>query len=107
MGDVKLRPRIDQALGRVLDPHFQVSLDDMGMLSSVEEVGDGTVVVRLAFPCLGCPAWEDIHAAVREELATGDGVRNVRVEVDWTEQWSKNRLSSRARRLLADVGVQV
>ena len=49
--------KVEAAVGKVLDPHINVPLTEMGMLSNVEVSDCGDVDVSLVFPCLGCPAF--------------------------------------------------
>ncbi|MBS4730335.1 DUF59 domain-containing protein [Mycobacterium sp. SM1] len=107
MAELTVAPEVMTALASVLDPHLQVPLVEMGMLNGIEQHSDGTVVVRLAMPCLGCPAWEDLQADVEQALRRVDGVDNVCVKVDWTRRWSKDDVTGRVRDLLSSVGVQL
>jgi metal-sulfur cluster biosynthetic enzyme len=97
---------VRQALSNVMDPHFQISLDDMGMVSGVE-VEDGVVMVKLVIPCMGCPAFDDIQIAVHDELGHLSGVREVRVVPDWEAPWSASSISSFGRSFMQSYGVQL
>ncbi len=96
--------RIWEALGRVTDPEYALSIVDLGMVYAVQ-VADGAVRVTVTFTSIGCPAidmiLEDAGAAVRGV----PGVRDVRLEVVWMPPWTKDRVSARGRRVLAMYGV--
>ena len=96
--------RIWEALGRVTDPEYALSIVDLGMVYDVQ-VADGAVRVTVTFTSIGCPAidmiLEDAGAAIR----TVPGVRDVRLDVVWTPPWTKDRVSARGRRVLAMYGV--
>jgi len=74
---------VKAAVGRVLDPHINVPLTEMGMLSAVRADDAGNVDVSLVFPCLGCPAFTMLKENVRRQVQRVDGVGDVRVRVDW------------------------
>lgn len=96
--------RIWEALGRVTDPEYALSIVDLGLVYDVRVV-DGAVRVAVTFTSIGCPAidmiLEDAEAAIRAV----PGVRDVRLDVVWTPPWTRERVSARGRRVLAMYGV--
>ncbi len=95
MGDVKERVRT--ALNEVLDPHMNVGLYDMGMIRRVDVSDDGAVVVGMVFPCIGCPAWHTLQQEMAEKVKTVEGVRSVKVKIEWDAVWKRNDMSKEAR----------
>ena len=85
------------AIGRVLDPHINVNLDEMGMVSDISVGDEGDVEVSIVFPCLGCPAYTMLKEQVRHQVARVDGVKSVRVKVDWEAHWDRSLMSDRAK----------
>ena len=98
---------VEAAVGRVLDPHINVPLTEMGMLSKVEVAADGNVDVSLVFPCLGCPAFTMLKASVKQQVERVDGVRDVRVKVDWEAKWDRSMMSQRAKEYAAKSGYRI
>lgn len=96
VGDVTASS-VRQSLKSVMDPHMDVSLVDMGMIRGIDVGDGGDVTVSMVFPCIGCPAWNMIQEDIRETVGALDGVRSVRVRVDWSEKWTKDDLSVSAR----------
>jgi metal-sulfur cluster biosynthetic enzyme len=84
------------ALENVMDPHFNVTLREMGMLRSVEADAEGYVKVGIVFPCIGCPAWEMIQGEIRSQVKKVEGVSRVKVRVLW-EDWDRSDMSDAAR----------
>jgi len=70
-----------------MDPHFNVTLGEMGMLRSVEANAEGHV---------GCPAWEMIQSDIRAHVERVEGVSRVKVRVLW-EDWDRSDMSPKAR----------
>ncbi len=87
---------IREVLERVTDPHFNVTLREMGMIRSVKTEADGFVEVGIVFPCIGCPAWEMIQGEIRARVMEVEGVSRARVRVLW-EKWDRNDMSDAAR----------
>ena len=85
------------AVGRVLDPHINVNLDEMGMVSDISVGNEGDVEVSIVFPCLGCPAYTMLKEQVRRQVSRVDGVKSVRVKVDWEGRWDRSMMSDRAK----------
>jgi len=98
---------VEAAVGRVLDPHINVPLTEMGMLSKVEVADDGGVDVSLVFPCLGCPAFEMLKTSVKQQVERVDGVHAVRVKVDWEAKWDRSMMSQRAKDYAAKSGYRI
>ncbi len=98
---------IEAAVGRVLDPHINVPLTEMGMLSSVQLGSDGKVTVLLTLPCMGCPAFTMLKENVRHQVKRVAGVNDVRVRVDWEAKWDRSLMSERAKAYAANSGYKI
>jgi len=92
------------ALGRVTDPEFPLSIVDLGMVYAVR-VSNGVAAVSLTFTSIGCPAIEMILGDVDRELRGVRGLTDVELRVVWSPPWTKDRISERGRKLLAMYGV--
>ena len=95
------------AVGRVLDPHINVNLDEMGMVSDISIGKQGDVDVSIVFPCLGCPAYTMLKEQVRRQVSGVDGVKSVRVRVDWEGHWDRSQMSERAKRYAQRHGYRI
>lgn len=98
---------IEAAVGRVLDPHINVPLTEMGMLSKIKLEDEGDVEVSLVFPCMGCPAFTMLKENVRRQVERVEGVRAVRVKVDWEASWDRSMMSERAKAYAAKSGYRI
>ena len=94
---VNVRTAVETSLKTVMDPHMGVNLADMGMLRRIDVNEEGDVEVGLIFPCIGCPAYELIKADVRKSASGIEGVRSVKVKIDWDENWDKSDMAVSAR----------
>ena len=98
---------IKSAVGRVLDPHINVSLTEMEMLRDIDISSDGDVEVSIAFPCMGCPAMTMLKEQVRHQVSRLEGVKKIIVKVDWAAQWDRSEMSERAREYAQSHGYQI
>ena len=95
------------AVGRVLDPHINVNLHEMGMVSDISIGNGGDVEVSIVFPCLGCPAYTMLKEQVKQQVTRLDGVKSVRVRVDWEGRWDRSQMSDRAKRYAQQHGYRI
>lgn len=97
------------ALGTVDDPcsvasGCPISLVDMGIVRSVDAIGDGVrVVLQLTEPsCIfAFHIAEDVEAALRDHL--GESPFEVRLAHDYSEVWTEDMIAPAARARLAAV----
>ncbi|MGI9234279.1 MAG: metal-sulfur cluster assembly factor [Woeseiaceae bacterium] len=102
-----MHENVAAAVGKVLDPHINVPLTEMGMLSKVEIDDDGDVDVSLVFPCMGCPAFTMLKENVKHQVLRVEGVNDVRVKVDWEATWDRSLMSERAKEYAAKSGYRI
>lgn len=96
--------RVWDALTRVIDPEYPLSIVDMGMVYAVH-VSNGVARVTMTFTSIGCPAIEMILGDVQRALRDVPGVSEATLEVVWSPPWTKDRISDRGRKVLALYGV--
>jgi metal-sulfur cluster biosynthetic enzyme len=95
---------VREALGRVIDPEYALSILDLGLVYGVR-VRDADVEVDVTFTSIGCPAIEMILEDAAAAVRAVPGVRDVRLDVVWDPAWTRERISPRGRRVLAMYGV--
>lgn len=98
------RDLVDQLVREIEDPELpHVTIGDLGIVRSVEVIGDGTVAVRLTPTYTGCPATEqirdDVEAAVR---AAG---YEPRVTMTMSPAWTTDWITPRGRERLLAAGI--
>ena len=99
--------QVRAAASRVLDPHINVNLDEMGMVSDISVGNQGDVEVSIVFPCLGCPAYTMLKEQVKQQVTKLNGVKSVRVKVDWEGRWDRSQMSDRAKRYAQQHGYRI
>jgi ring-1,2-phenylacetyl-CoA epoxidase subunit PaaD len=102
--------RIDASAARdvvaaVADPELVVlTIDDLGVLRSVEMDAGGRVTVTITPTYAGCPAMDTIRADIRVALAAA-GYRDVDVVTQLAPAWSTDLITESGRTKLASAGI--
>jgi ring-1,2-phenylacetyl-CoA epoxidase subunit PaaD len=89
----------------VLDPEVPVlTIEDLGILRSVEEDPRGGITVTLTPTYSGCPAMESIRDDVLAAFADA-GLDDVRVEFVLAPAWTTDWMSDEGKRKLLEFGI--
>jgi len=101
---VKLATDARRVVASVVDPEIPVlTIEDLGILRSVEPVDD-TLVVTITPTYSGCPAMrqieDDIASALRRE-----GVDEFEIRVTHNPPWSTEWISNEGHRKLGEFGI--
>ena len=88
----------------VLDPEVPVlTIEDLGILRSVEESGEG-IVVTITPTYSGCPAMDSIRDDILSAFARA-GRDDVRVEFVLSPAWTTDWMSEAGKRKLEEYGI--
>ena len=94
-----------EVVAAVPDPELPaLSIDDLGILRSVETDGVGGVVVTITPTYSGCPALDTIRSEIRTALAA-HGVERVEVRTALRPAWTTDWISARGRERLRELGI--
>lgn len=95
-----------QALRRVNDPEYPLSIVDLGMIYKVEVIQE-KVAIEITFTAIGCPAIDMILLDVDEEVRKIHGVKDVDIKIVWSPPWTRNKITPEGREILQYHGVGV
>lgn len=98
-GPSEMQAPVVQALSRVIDPEFALTIVDLGLIYGVV-VDAERIHVRLTMTSAACPVADVIIDDAGHELSQVAGDRAVDVELVWEPPWGPERLSDRARRFM-------
>lgn len=108
--DVVTAEKFDAELARraaasVVDPEIPVlTIEDLGILRSVEVGPAGSVVVSITPTYSGCPAMRQIAGDV-EEAVRKSGATDVEVRTVYHPPWSTSDMTAAGRRKLEEFGI--
>lgn len=96
-GPEPLRPLIEAALKRVVDPELALSIVDVGLVYGVTVTPD-KVHVLMTMTSAACPVADLILEEVETELDRVVPIeRLIQVELTWEPPWTADRMSEDAR----------
>lgn len=100
-----LRDRAFAVARTVTDPEMpMLTLEDLGVLRSVEVDEEGHVVVAITPTYTGCPAMATMRDDLVRSLAEA-GLTDARVRVSLSPAWSSDWITERGRQALVDHGL--
>lgn len=94
-----------QVVAQVVDPELpMLTVEDLGVVRSVEVSAEGTVRVTITPTYAGCPALEVIRDDLRARLGAA-GYRDVEIRTVLAPPWRTDWISDDGRRKLAEHGI--
>jgi ring-1,2-phenylacetyl-CoA epoxidase subunit PaaD len=101
---VKTATQAHDVVARVVDPEIPVlTIEDLGVLRGVDQVGD-TIVVTITPTYSGCPAMGQIEDDITRALRRA-GYTDIRIDVVYQPTWTTEWMSDEARVKLEDFGI--
>jgi phenylacetate-CoA oxygenase PaaJ subunit len=94
---------VREALARVVDPEYAISIVDLGLIYDVRTAPGGWRIA-MTFTSIGCPAMDMIIEDVKDAVQNVVN-ENVGVDVVWSPPWTRDRISPAGKRVLAMYGV--
>lgn len=94
-----MRSDILNALESVYDPEFGISVWDMGLIYSVDEIEERVRVV-MTLTTKHCPAGDVIKAGIVFAVEQVVGIGLVDVELVWEPEWNASMISDKGRQEL-------
>ena len=95
-----------QALEKVEDPEYPVSVVDMGLIYNLA-LRDGVAHIDLSFTSMGCPCMEFIIEDVKARLLQEPIVTDVVLQIVWDPPWTRKRLTEKGAEKLRKWGVAI
>lgn len=101
---VETATQAHDVVARVVDPEIPVlTIEDLGVLRGVDQVGD-TIVVTITPTYSGCPAMGQIEDDITRALRRA-GYTDIRIDVVYQPAWTTEWMSDEARAKLEDFGI--
>ncbi|OIR04436.1 hypothetical protein GALL_133670 [mine drainage metagenome] len=93
----ELQARVVEMLRTIYDPEMPVNIYDLGLIYGLDVQPAGKVNVRMTLTSANCPVAQSFPANVQEMLLCVPGVSDVKVELVWEPQWSREHMSEAAK----------
>jgi len=93
-------PRLDKiiaAIRTVFDPEIPTNVYDLGLIYTIDAVGDDGIAVDMTLTAPGCPVAGTLPGMVARAVETVDGVGHCDVRLVWDPPWTKDRISEEAK----------
>ena len=89
--------KIVQYLKTVYDPEIPVNIYDLGLIYKVDLQDDGQLAIDMTLTAPNCPAADFIVEDVTQKMRSIDGVTDVKVNLVFEPEWSKDMMSEEAK----------
>lgn len=93
-------PRLDDiiaAIRTVFDPEIPTNVYDLGLIYTIDAVGDDGIAIDMTLTAPGCPVAGTLPGMVARAVETVDGVERCDVRLVWDPPWTKDRISEEAK----------
>ena len=89
--------KIVQYLKTVYDPELPVNIYDLGLIYKVDLQDDGLLVIDMTLTAPNCPAADFLIEDVTQKMRSIEGVKEVKVNLVFEPEWSKDMMSEEAK----------
>ena len=89
--------KIVQYLKTVYDPEMPVNIYDLGLIYKVDLQDDGQLAIDMTLTAPNCPAADFIIEDVTQKMRSIEGVKEVKVNLVFEPEWSKDMMSEEAK----------
>ena len=89
--------KIVQYLKTVYDPEIPVNIYDLGLIYQVDLQDDGLLVIDMTLTAPNCPAADFLIEDVTQKMRSIEGVKEVKVNLVFEPEWSKDMMSEEAK----------
>ena len=92
-----IEEKIVQYLKTVYDPEIPVNIYDLGLIYKVDLQDDGLLSIDMTLTAPNCPAADFIVEDVTQKMRSIEGVKEVKVNLVFEPEWSKDMMSEEAK----------
>lgn len=92
-----IEEKIVQYLKTVYDPEIPVNIYDLGLIYKVDLQDDGLLLIDMTLTAPNCPAADFIIEDVTQKMRSIEGISDVKVNLVFEPEWSKDMMSEEAK----------
>jgi metal-sulfur cluster biosynthetic enzyme len=93
------KKKIIEALKEVVDPELGINVIDLGLIYDIK-IEDENVFIKMTLTSPFCPMSQFLASEVENKIKEL-GAKNVKVQLVFEPPWSPERMSKKAKKLLA------
>ncbi len=97
LNTLKFKPQIVEAISKVFDPEIPVNIYELGLIYDIDVDSDANVAIRMTLTAPGCPSAQVIPVDVQRRVSEVAGLKDVKVDVVWDPQWTRDLMSESAK----------
>ena len=92
-----IEEKIVQYLKTVYDPEIPVNIYDLGLIYKVDLQDEGLLSIDMTLTAPNCPAADFSIEDVTQKMRSIEGVSDVKVNLVFEPEWSKDMMSEEAK----------
>ena len=92
-----IEEKIVEYLKTVYDPEIPVNIYDLGLIYKVDLQDDGLLSIDMTLTAPNCPAADFIIKKKKKKMRSIEGVSDVKVNLVFEPEWSKDMMSEEAK----------
>ena len=89
--------KVLQMLRTVFDPEIPVNVYDLGLIYRIDISDEGVCTIDMTLTAPSCPAADFLMEDIRQKVATVDGINEVKVNLVFEPEWTKDMMSEEAK----------
>ena len=89
--------KIVRYLKTVYDPEIPVNIYDMGLIYKIDLQDDGMLLIDMTLTAPSCPAADFLVEDVTQKMRSIDEVKDVKINLVFEPEWSKDMMSEEAK----------
>ena len=86
-----------QMLRTVYDPEIPVNVYDLGLIYRIDISDEGVCTIEMTLTAPSCPAADFLMEDIRQKVASVDGISEVKVNLVFEPEWTKEMMSEEAK----------
>lgn len=95
-----LKEKVKEALYDVLDPELGINIVDLGLVYGIDIDENNNVLVTITLTTPGCPMHDSISFGIENRVGLIEEVNQVDVQLVWEPQWTPDKMSDEAKKIL-------
>lgn len=96
MNTLQLESQIASVLKTIYDPEIPVNIFDLGLIYEINIDENSNVEIVMTMTAPNCPMADDLVQEVHEKVIAIEGVNQVKVNLTFEPQWTKDMMSEEA-----------